>query len=128
MSCSIASSGFFAAFKDFAFRVPAVQAMNAVGFGFFLFLASEIISTLVFNIYIWGRVIPSGGIKTGSGASGAGGGGGGTSGVGSAGGGGSSGFGGSGIGHICIVIIQSGSTIVSHTCGRIISPFGPTKS
>jgi hypothetical protein len=35
---------------------------------------------------------------------------------------------GSGIGHICIVIDQSGWIIVSHIGLRIISPFGPTKS
>jgi hypothetical protein len=37
-------------------------------------------------------------------------------------------LGGSGIGHMCIVMAQSGSIIVSHTCGRMISPFGPTRS
>ena len=47
--------------------------------------------------------------------------------------GGSGGVGGgsggdSGIGHICIVIAQSGWTMASHTCGRMISPFGPTRS
>jgi hypothetical protein len=36
--------------------------------------------------------------------------------------------GGSGIGHICIVTAQSGWIIVSHTCGSIISPSGPTRS
>lgn len=101
--------------------------MNAVGFGFFLFLAGIIISKFIYDAQNWEEGIPSGTTTTGSGASGAGGGAGGTSGGGSAGGG-SSGFGGSGIGHICIVIIQSGSTIVSQTCGRMISPFGPTKS
>lgn len=35
---------------------------------------------------------------------------------------------GSGIGHMCIVIDQSGSIIVSQTCGRMISPFGPMRS
>lgn len=34
----------------------------------------------------------------------------------------------SGMGHICIVMAQSGSTTVSHTCGRMMSPLGPTKS
>lgn len=50
---------------------------------------------------------------TGSGA----GGGGGASGGGGSAGGGSSAFGGggSGIGHMCMVIIQSGSIMVSHT-------------
>lgn len=38
------------------------------------------------------------------------------------------GFGGSGIGHICIVIAQSGLTIASYTCGRTISPPGATRS
>jgi hypothetical protein len=37
-------------------------------------------------------------------------------------------FGASGIGHICIVMAQSGSIIVSYTWGRMISPFGPTRS
>lgn len=41
---------------------------------------------------------------------------------------GSGDFGFSGIGHICIVIVQSGSTTVSQTCGSMISPLGPTKS
>lgn len=43
-------------------------------------------------------------------------------------GGGSGSFGFSGIGHICMVMVQSGSTTVSQTCGRIISPLGPTRS
>lgn len=41
---------------------------------------------------------------------------------------GSGGGGGSGMGHMCIVMDQSGSTMVSHTCGRMISPWGPTRS
>lgn len=44
----------------------------------------------------------------------------------STGGSGSLGF--SGIGHMCMVTVQSGSTTVSQTCGRIMSPFGPTRS
>jgi hypothetical protein len=44
------------------------------------------------------------------------------------GGGPGGGLGGSGIGHICIVIAQSGLTTDSYTCGRIISPSGPTIS
>jgi hypothetical protein len=37
-------------------------------------------------------------------------------------------LGGSGNGHICIVIAQPGSTTVSQTPGRIISPLGPMRS
>ena len=36
--------------------------------------------------------------------------------------------GGSGIGHMCIVMVQSGSTTVSHTWGKMMSPVGPTRS
>lgn len=37
-------------------------------------------------------------------------------------------LGGSGMGHMCIVMVQSGSTTVSQTCGRMMSPLGPTRS
>ena len=40
----------------------------------------------------------------------------------------SGGFSGSGIGHMCIETVQSGSTTVSHTVGRMISPLGPSRS
>ena len=36
--------------------------------------------------------------------------------------------GGSGIGHIFMVMVQSGSTVVSQTWGRMISPLGPIRS
>jgi len=35
---------------------------------------------------------------------------------------------GSGIGHMCIVMVQSGSITVSQTAGKMMSLFGPTKS
>jgi len=38
------------------------------------------------------------------------------------------GGGGSGIGHMCIVMAQSGWIMVSQTCGKMISPSGPTRS
>lgn len=37
-------------------------------------------------------------------------------------------LGGSGVGHICIVTTQSGWTAVSHSCGRMTSSSGPTRS
>ena len=55
------------------------------------------------------------------------GGGGGGGGGGTSMGGGSSGLG-SGMGHMCIVMVQPGSTTVSHTRGRMMSPLGPNKS
>ena len=57
------------------------------------------------------------------GSSGGASGGGGTSTIGTS----SSGFG-SGIGHMCMVIVQSGSMTVSQTAGSIISLLGPIKS
>ena len=54
----------------------------------------------------------------------------GTGGSGMAGGGGTFGssFFSSAIGQMCIVIDQSGWTVLSQTCGSIISPFGPIRS
>ena len=51
-----------------------------------------------------------------------------SSGGGGGGGAGSGSLGFSGIGHICMLTDQSGSTTVSQTCGRIMSPLGPTRS
>lgn len=120
----MATSGFFRTFKDLPFPdLPPIHACIGVSFGGGLFFFAN--SILADQRSLQGKLgaKPSGTMII-SGFSGAGGGGGGSSGSGggvSAGGGSSAldgaggGGGGSGIGHICMVMTQSGSTIVSHT-------------
>ena len=121
----MADSGFFRTFKDLPFPdLPPIHACIGVSFGGGRFFFANVISADERSPEGIIGAKPSGTMIISGFSAGAGGGGGGSSGkdggissgagsstFGGAGGGG----GGSGIGHICMVITQSGSTIVSQT-------------